>query len=205
MEITRRNALKIIGATPVAAGVALGEAAAAEQAHGAAGHVMPATPAHQAMAAKGPYKPTFFTAHEYATVTLLGDLIVPKDEKSGSASDAGVPQFIDFTMTDRPYHQTPIRGGLNWLDHESRQRFGKAFIDCAPADRTALLDDIAFPKKVKPELAQGAAFFSSFRDLVANGFFTSKIGIDDLQYLGNRPNQWNGCPPECLDHLGLKA
>jgi hypothetical protein len=204
MEITRRNALKIIGATPVAAGVALGEAAA-EQAMTPAGHVMPATPAHQAMAAKGPYKPTFFTAHEYATVTLLGDLIVPKDEKSGSASDAGVPQFIDFTMTDRPYYQTPIRGGLNWLDHESRQRFGKAFIDCAPGDRTALLDDIAFPKKVKPELAQGAAFFSNFRDLVANGFFTSKIGIDDLQYMGNRPNQWNGCPPECLDHLGLKA
>jgi gluconate 2-dehydrogenase gamma chain len=205
MEITRRNALKIIGATPVAAGVALGEAAAAEQAMTHAGHVMPATPAHQAMAAKGPYKPTFFTAHEYATVTLLGDLVVPKDEKSGSASDAGVPQFIDFTMTDRPYYQTPMRGGLHWLDHESRQRYGKAFVDCAPADRTTLLDDIAFPKKVKPELAQGAAFFSSFRDLVASGFFTSKIGIDDLQYMGNRPNQWNGCPPECLDHLGLKA
>ena len=131
MKITRRNALKIIGATPVAAGVALGEAAAAEQAMTHAGHVMPATPAHQAMAAKGPYKPTFFTAHEYATVTLLGDLIVPKDEKSGSASDAGVPQFIDFTMTDRPYHQTPMRGGLNWLDHESRERFGRAFIDTA--------------------------------------------------------------------------
>jgi hypothetical protein len=205
MEITRRNALKIIGATPVAAGVALGEGVAAEQATAHAGHVMPATPAHQAMAAKGPYKPTFFTAHEYATVTLLSDLIIPKDEKSGSASEAGVPQFIDFTMTDRPYYQTPMRGGLKWLDHESRQRFEKAFIDCAPADRTAIVEDIAFPKKVKPELAQGAAFFSSFRDLVANGFFTSKIGIDDLQYLGNRPSQWNGCPPECLDHLGLKA
>jgi len=204
MEITRRNALKIIGATPVAAGVALGEAAA-EQAMTPGGHVMPATPAHQAMAAKGPYKPTFFTAHEYATVTLLGDLIIPKDEKSGSASEAGVPQFIDFTMTDRANYQSPMRGGLRWLDHESRQRFGKAFVDCAPADRTAILDDIAFPKKVKPELAQGAAFFSNFRDLVATGFYTSKIGIDDLQYLGNRPTQWNGCPPECLEHLGLKA
>ena len=204
MEITRRNALKIIGATPVAAGVALGEGAAG-QTMTQPGHVMPATPAHQAAAAKGPYKPKFFTAHEYATVALLGDLIIPKDAKSGSASEAGVPQFIDFTMTDRPYYQTPMRGGLHWLDHESRQRFGKAFVDCAAADRTAILDDIAFPKKVKPELAQGAAFFSSFRDLVATGFYTSRIGIDDLQYLGNRPNQWNGCPPECLDHLGLKA
>ena len=204
MEITRRNALKIIGATPVAAGVALGESAAAEQTPAHSGHVMPATPAHQAMTAKS-YAPKFFTPHEYATVTLLGDLIIPRDEKSGSASDAGVPQFIDFTMTDRLNYQTPMRGGLNWLDHESRQRFGKSFIECAAADRAAILDDIAFPKKVKPELAQGAAFFSSFRDLVATGFFTSKIGIDDLQYLGNRPNQWNGCPPECLEHLGLKA
>ena len=203
MEITRRNALKIIGATPVAAGVALGEAAA-EQTPAHSGHVMPATPAHQAMTAKG-YVPKFFTAPEYATVTLLGDLIIPRDEKSGSASDAGVPQFIDFTMADRPNYQTPMRGGLRWLDHESRQRFGKAFVECAPADRTAILDDIAFPRKAKPELAQGAAFFSNFRDLVATGFYTSKIGIDDLQYLGNRPNQWNGCPPECLEHLGLKA
>lgn len=205
MEITRRNALKIIGATPVAAGVALGDGVAATQDSPHAGHVMPATPAHQAMAAKGPYKPTFFTPHEYATVTLLGDLIIPRDARSGSASDAGVPQFIDFTVTDRPYYQTPMRGGLRWLDHESRQRFGKAFVDCAPGDRTAILDDIAFPKTVKPELAQGAAFFSNLRDLVASGFFTSKTGIDDLQYLGNRPNQWDGCPPECLDHLGLKA
>jgi hypothetical protein len=204
MEITRRDALKIIGTTPVAAGVAFGESAAAQQAPAHAGHVMPATPAHQAMTTKN-YAPTFFTAHEYATVTLLGDLIIPKDEKSGSASDAGVPQFIDFTMTDRLNYQMPMRGGLRWLDHESRQRFGKAFVDCAPADRTAILDDIAFPKKVKPELAQGAAFFANFRDLVATGFYTSKIGIDDLQYLGNRPNQWNGCPPECLEHLGLKA
>jgi hypothetical protein len=205
MEITRRNALKIIGATPVAAGVGFGSAAAEDQATEHAGHVMPA--AHQAAgAAKGPYKPKFFTAHEYATVVLLGDLILPKDDRSGSASQAGVPQFIDFTLTDRPYLQTPIRGGLSWLDHESRQRFGKPFVECAAADRTALLDDIAFPKKVNPDLAQGAAFFSSMRDLVASGFFTSKMGIEDLQYIGNRANPgWDGCPPECLDHLGLKA
>ena len=109
-------------------------------------------------------------------------------------------------MTDQPLWQTQIRGGLRWLDHESHHRFGKAFVKCAPADRAALLDDIAFPKKVTPDLAQGAAFFSNMRDLVATGFFTSKIGIDDLRYIGNVPNpNWDGCPPECLDHLGLKA
>lgn len=205
MEITRRNALKILGATPVAAGLGLGEAVAAQPPSHAEQQPMPA--AHQAaMAARSPFKPKFFTAHEYATVTLLANLIIPKDDRSGSASDAGVPQFIDFTMTDRDYLQTPIRGGLRWLDHEAHARFGKAFVDCADADRTAILDDIAFPLKGKPELAQGAAFFSNLRDLVATGFYTSKLGIEDVKYLGNRANpDWDGCPAECLDHLGLKA
>ena len=205
MEITRRNALKIIGATPVAAGIGLGSAVA-EQAAAPPAHVHPpASPAHQAATASGPYTPKFFTAHEYATITLLGNIIIPKDEHSGNASDAGVPQFIDFTMTDREYLQTPIRGGLRWLDHQARARFGKPFVDCASSDQTALLDDIAYPKTAKPEFAQGAAFFSSVRDLVATGFFTSRIGIDDLGYKGNRPTVWDGCPTECLDHLGIKA
>ena len=199
MEITRRNALKIIGTTPVAAGLSLREG----EAQTPAGHEHAA--AHQA-AAKGPYTPKFFTPHEYATVTLLADLVIPKDDRSGSASDAGVPQFIDFTMTDRAYMQTPMRGGLRWLDHESVARYGKPFVDCAAADRTALLDDIAYPDKVKPDLAQGASFFSMFRDSVATGFFTSKVGIADLKYMGNVANPgWHGCPDECLEHLGLKA
>jgi gluconate 2-dehydrogenase gamma chain len=200
MEITRRNALKIIGATPVAAGIGLGDATAATTDH--AGHGSP----EAAQTAKGPYKPKFFTAHEYATVTVLADLIIPKDDRSGSASEAGVPQFIDFTMTDRPHYQTPMRGGLRWLDHESTVRFGKAFVDGSASDRAALLDAIAYPAKAAPEMAQGAAFFSRFRDLVATGFYTSKIGIEDLRYMGNVPNPgWNGCPDECLVHLGLKA
>jgi hypothetical protein len=198
-DISRRAALALLGSAPAAAAMSW-TPAEAQQAHEHA-----EKSATETAKTGAPFKPKFFTAHEYATVTLLGDLIIPKDEKSGSASNAGVPQFIDFTMTDRPYYQTPMRGGLRWLDYESRERFGKAFVDCALAERTAILDDIAFQKKVKPELAQGAAFFSNFRDLVASGFFTSKIGIDDLQYLGNRPNAWNGCPPECLEHLGLKA
>jgi Gluconate 2-dehydrogenase subunit 3 len=202
MEITRRNALKILGATPVAAGIGLGETAAQT---GAAHGDHPVAAAHQA-AAGGPYAPKFFTAHEYATVTLLASLIIPKDDRSGSAGDAGVPQFIDFTMTDREYMRTPMRGGLRWLDHESVVRFGKPFVDCAPADRTALLDDIAYPAKTAPALTQGASFFSMFRDTVATGYYTSKVGIADLQYQGNVPNPgWDGCPAECLEHLGLKA
>ena len=201
MEITRRNALKIIGGTPVAAGLGLGdtEAQPPPPAH-------PVAAAHQAAAAaKGPYKPKFFTAHEYATVTLLADTIVPKDDRSGSASDAGVPQFIDFTMTDRLDMQTPVRGGLRWLDHEAHLRFGKPFVKCAEADRNAILDDIAYPLRAAPAFTQGAAFFTSMRDLVATGFYTSRMGIQDVGYMGNQPNNWDGCPAECLEHLGLKA
>jgi gluconate 2-dehydrogenase gamma chain len=201
MEITRRNALKIIGATPVAAGLGIGGASAEQTpAHE---HAAPQKPAPAAR--KGAYKPTFFTAHEWATVTVLADIIIPKDDRSGSATDAGVPEFMDFTMIDRPNMQTGMRGGLRWLDTACRRRFDKDFVDLAASDRTAILDEIAYPKKAAPDVSQGAAFFTGFRNLVATGFFTSKIGIADLGYMGNVPTVWNGCPQECLDHLGLKA
>jgi hypothetical protein len=197
MDITRRNALKIIGATPVAAGIGLTETAEAGQAHQQ--HGRPAAGARRA-----PYTPKFFTAHEWATVGLLANLIIPKDERSGSAADAGVPEFIDFMMIDRPEGQVPMRGGLRWLDAESRARFGKAFRETAEAERTAILDDIAFPRQAKPEFSHGVAFFSRFRDLAATGFWTSRIGIEDLQYMGNVPNpMWDGCPDPCYTHLGV--
>jgi Gluconate 2-dehydrogenase subunit 3 len=201
MEITRRNALKIIGATPVAAGLSIG-GASAEQAP-AHEHAAPQKPAPAVR--KGAYKPKFFTAHEWATVVVLADIIIPKDDRSGSAADAGVPAFMDFTMIDRPNMQTQMRGGLRWLDTACRKRFGKDFVDLAASDRSVILDAIAYPKKAAPEVSQGAAFFTAFRNLVATGFFTSKIGIADLGYMGNVPTVWNGCPQECLDHLGLKA
>src|SRR5688572_2525515 len=59
---------------------------------------------------------TFFTENEMATITILGNIIIPKDEVSGSASDARVPEFIEFIVKDMPHYQTPMRGGLRWLD-----------------------------------------------------------------------------------------
>ena len=199
MDITRRNALKIIGATPVAAGIGLTETAEAGQGHQQHGTAKPGAGRRAT-----PYKPKFFNAHEWATVALLSNIVIPKDERSGSATDAGVPEFIDFMMTDRPDLQVPIRGGLRWLDAESGSRHGKAFKDLADAERTALLDDIAYPMRAKPEFSHGVAFFSRFRDLVATGFFTSRMGIDDLKYIGNVPNpMWDGCPDQCYTHLGV--
>ncbi len=151
-----------------------------------------------------PYDPKSFTAHEWETVRLLVDLIIPKDERSGSATDAGVPEFMDFMLGDDPDLQTPVRGGLAWLDHECDDRWGKTFLTCTDGERATLLDDIAWPKQAKPEHSAGVAFFNSFRDLTASGFFSSKLGVQDLRYIGNTfVAEWKGCPPEALAKLGV--
>jgi gluconate 2-dehydrogenase gamma chain len=205
-DMKRRQVLQILGSTPAAALALKSIAEGAEQkpAAPAAGAEKPAA---KAGAAKGPHKPKFFTAHEYATITLLADIVIPKDDRSGSASDAGVPEYMDFslsdTFADQPDRQTAMRGGLQWLDRESRTRFQKNFVDITSDQRTQLLDDIAYPKKAKPELSHGVRFFTMFRDFVATGFFTSKIGIADLKYMGNAPYQWDGAPAEVLQKLGV--
>jgi gluconate 2-dehydrogenase gamma chain len=146
---------------------------------------------------------TFFTPEEMATITILGDIIIPKDEVSGSASDAKVPEFIEFIVKDMPEHQTPMRGGLRWLDVQCLNRWGKAFKDCTQPQQMELIDAIAWPKKAKPEMAQGVAFFSLMRNLTATGFYTSEIGVKDVGYIGNVPNQYNGVPEDVLKQYNL--
>jgi hypothetical protein len=146
---------------------------------------------------------TFFTPEEMATITILGDMIIPRDEVSGSASDAKVPEFIEFIVKDLPEHQTPMRGGLRWLDMQCLNRFGKPFKDCTQPQQIQMVDDIAYPKKAKPEMAQGVAFFNLMRNLTATGFYTSPIGVKDIGYMGNVPNAWKGVPDDVLRQYGL--
>jgi len=146
---------------------------------------------------------TFFNEHEMATITILADIIIPKDEVSGSASEAKVPEFIEFIVKDMPSHQTPMRGGLRWLDIYATKRFGKSFKSCSAADRISIVDEIAYPKKAKPEVAQGVAFFSLMRNLTASGFYTTQMGVNDIGYKGNTPNQWNGVPDDVLKQYGI--
>lgn len=146
---------------------------------------------------------TFFTAAEMVTITILADIIMPKDAVSGSASDAKVPDFIEFIVKDMPHHQTPMRGGLRWLDMESLKRFEKSFAAITDQQRIQIVDDIAYPAKAKPEFKQGVAFFNLMRNLTATGFYTSEIGGKDIGYVGNRPNQWNGVPDDVLKQYGL--
>lgn len=150
------------------------------------------------------YAPTFFSPHEFDTVKLLVNLIIPADERSGSATDAGAPEFMDFILTTYPDNQGAVRGGLAWMDNECRDRYGQPFLACTAVQRSALLDEIAWPAKAKPELSHGVAFFNRFRDMTASAFFSSKLGVEDLQYKGNTfVPEWKGCPPEALAKLGV--
>jgi hypothetical protein len=190
-DLTRREALQTVAASVGALTWTSGDVRRAMDA-------LRAAPAARA------FEPKFFTPSEWTTVRVLVDLIIPRDVRSGSATEAGVPEFMDFMLTENAGLQTPMRGGLAWLDTECRERFGQAFTDCADAERRAVLDDIAWPARARPELSPGVAFFSRFRDLTASGFWSSEMGIRDLRYLGNTAvAQWTGCPPDQLQRLGV--
>jgi len=147
----------------------------------------------------------FFSAHEWDTVRILVDLVIPRDARSGSATDAGVPEFMDFIVSENTGMQTPMRGGLAWIDLECRRRYEQPFGEVTDAQRRAVLDDIAWPARAKPEHVAGAAFFTSFRDLTASGFFSSKLGVADVDYIGNTTVlEWRGCPPDALAKLGVR-
>jgi gluconate 2-dehydrogenase gamma chain len=146
---------------------------------------------------------TYFTPHEMKTITILGDIIIPKDDVSGSASDAKVPDFIEFIVKDQPEHQVPMRGGLHWLDMQCLKRYQNSFAECNNKQQMEMVDDIAWPKKAKPEMKPGVKFFSLIRDLTATGFYTSEIGVKDVGYVGNTPNQWNGVPADVLKKHNL--
>lgn len=153
------------------------------------------------------YVPKFFTRSEWSTVRMLADYIIPRDERSGGATDAKVPEYMDFLLSDKEASDSSriaMRGGLGWLDLESEERFGSAFVRCTDAQRRQVLDDVAWPAKARPELSHGVAFFNRFRDLTASGFFSSEMGWKDVRYIGNTFNpDWKGCPPEANARLGV--
>jgi len=146
---------------------------------------------------------TFFTEHELATVAVLCDLILPATSSAGSATEAEVPAFIAFIVKDMPKHQLPLRGGLMWLDHRAGKLFNEPFISCNAAQQKQMLDEIAYPGTSTPELEPGINFFSRMRNLVLTGYYTTRMGLDDLGYKGNVPNIWDGVPQEVLDKHGL--
>ena len=199
-DLSRRDALKLLGAVPLV-GALDWSAPSLERA------TRMVTRLHEDGPAAAPYAPKFFTPHEWRTVRVLADMIIPKDERSGSATDAKAPEFMDFMLAEKDTSESSrvsMRGGLAWLDTEMRDRFTKDFLGASDVQRRAVLDDIAFPKTAKPEFRAGVAWFNRFRSNVGSAFFSSAMGWQDLRYIGNvfNPN-WNGCPPEATRKLGV--
>ena len=181
--VSRRSLIQAIGSAPVLAAATAADASAQS-------------------AAKPAYRPKIFDAHQWHTVAVLCDLILPADDRSVSASKAGVPEFIDDWLDFRKREDgndmlaSQIMGGLSWLDQESSRQVGKDFGSAAPAQQKQLLDRIAWPDKAAPEDHRWVAFFNRFRDLTVSGFFSSEAGVADLPYLGNKAvGEWKGCDP----------
>ena len=199
-DLSRRDALKLLGAVPLA-GALDWSAPSLERATRMVARL------HEDGPAAAPYAPKFFTPHEWRTVRVLADMIIPKDERSGSATDAKAPEFMDFMLAEKDSSESSrisMHGGLAWLDTEVRRRYGKDFLGASDVQRRAVLDDIAYPKKAKPEHAAGVSWFNRFRSNVGAAFFSSAMGWQDLRYIGNvfNPN-WNGCPPAATKKLGV--
>jgi gluconate 2-dehydrogenase gamma chain len=205
--ISRRAALKVLGVAPVV-GVGAFLEQQQSQTQTRQTHEAPNQPARDTKQPP-PTQPRrrFFTPRELRTVRVLADDIIPRDERSGSATEAGVPEFMDYNLSvEETTDETRIawRGGLRWMDRETRRRFGVPYASATPAQRHQILDDIAWPDRVRPELQHGAAFFARVRDMTAAGFFSSAVGFKDLQYMGNTfVPVWNGCPEPALRKLGV--
>jgi len=196
-DITRRDAVQLLSMLPIAAVLGLSRAD-----HEKAWRFV--DDARERAAEGIAFAPKFFTAAEFRTVGILADMIIPSDERSGSATDAGVPEFMDFIMIDKPENQKWMRPGLAWLDAQSTTRFGKSFSGASVPQREQILNDIAWPARAAATLSDGVSFFNEFRDLTSSGFWSSKMGVKDLRYIGNTFNpEWNGCPPEALAKLGV--
>jgi gluconate 2-dehydrogenase gamma chain len=189
--ISRRDILKTLALSAVGGSVLqVIPAQAAEYAH--------QTVQKAKAAASGKYTPKYFTPHQYEILISLCETIIPKDENSAGAIEAGAPEFIDLLTSENEKYQLRLGGGLYWLDGFCTDRYNATYLDCTPDQRKSVLDLIAFRKNAKadPTLSQGVVFFAFVRNLTCDAFYTSKIGIADLQYIGNTAlPEFPGCPP----------
>lgn len=145
----------------------------------------------------------FFTAQELAMVSILVDIVIPKDEVSASATEAKVPDYIEFMMKDQPANQTSFRGGLMWVNLQAYERFSKPFAEISQSQRMEIVDEIAWPDKASKEVEIGVKFFNLLRNMTISGFYTTEIGFRDIGYVGNTPNVWEGVPQDVMNQYGL--
>lgn len=185
----RRDALKAIVLGSATAGV--GEARSILRAVPRPGHAVHGSETSSTAAAA--FSPKYFSRHEFAVISRLADLIIPRDTTPG-ALDAAVPEYIDLQVSKMPDVQTQISGGVQWLGRYCSEQFGKDFLECSPAQQTQVLDKLADAKRVPPGLEQARSFFVLVRSLTCDGFYSSKLGFQELGYKGNTfVTDWRGC------------
>ncbi len=152
--------------------------------------------------------PLTMTPAQRETATSLCDVIIPADAKGPSASAVRVPEFIDEWIS-APYlghadDRKTVIEGLEWLDAESRKRFGADFVNLVSRQKNAICDDICSAATAKPEFRRAAQFFRRFRDLTSGGYYTTPEGMKDIGYIGNvAMEKYEGPPREVLQKLGL--
>jgi hypothetical protein len=190
MSVSRRDVLKSLAIGAAASSVLrVIPAQAAEHAH----HLIAAE-----KSATKSYAPKFFNAHDYKTLQTLCETIIPADADSGGAIEGGAPEFIDLLTSENTEYQRILSGGLLWLDGTCSDRYNAVFLDCPPAQQKEILDQIAYVNNAvaNPSLSQAVDFFSFLRNMTADGFFTSEIGIKYLGYIGSTfLKEFPGCPP----------
>ena len=190
-SVSRRDILKSLTMGAMAGSVLrVIPAQAAEYAH----HLVDA---EKAVAPGGGYTPKYFRPQQYKTLQALCQTIIPPEGSTGGAVEAGAPEFIDLLTSENSDYQLKLGGGLMWLDATCTDRYGKAYLDCAAPQQKEILDAIAYRANAlkDPSLGQGVAFFAFLRNLTADGFFTSEIGIKYLGYTGNKYMvSFPGCP-----------
>src|SRR5690606_35212024 len=153
----------------------------------------------------GAYKPALFNEHEYKTITRLAELIIPKDDVSPSAVEAGAPEFIDLIASNNSGLATILTGGLAWLDRAMERQYKYSFIASAPDQQIAMLNKIAYEKNASPELSHGIRFFDWMRRLTVDAFYTSPIGIKDIGYLGNKGMTTFVIPEQAIQYALKKS
>jgi hypothetical protein len=143
--------------------------------------------------------------HEFKTIERLADLIIPADDVSKGALEAGAPEFIDLLASHNSELAAIYTGGLAWLDRQSGRRYGSRFIECDAKQQSAVLDLIAYRKNESPELDPGIRFFDWMRKMTVDAFYTSKVGVADIGYKGNVGMTTFQVPVDALNHALRKS
>jgi hypothetical protein len=195
-DVSRRDLLRVIGSSMVLTGAGSGVLSPA-----LAQHVHAAMADARSLSGGANYQPKCFTQHYFVTLKKLADYVIPADEHSPGASDAGAAEYIDFLSKGSPELAAIYNGGIGWIDEYMRRNCGADFVSAKPAQQTALLDLLAYKKNATPETAAGAQFWVWLRNMVVDAYYTSPAGVKDLGYMGNTAMAAFSVPQEAVDYV----